>query len=212
MRTQRNNEDEEPVGTLGFSVKSRSANIFSVFIDEEIKEPSYYSKIFSMLMDASDHDIVDFFIASPGGRIDGLSVILEGIKMTDAHTRAVILSSAHSAASVLALHCDEVIVTDSAEMLVHSCRYGAGGKSADVEAHVLHNKKTSERLIRNTYQGFLSPQELQEMLNGREIYLTAEDIRTRLKDKIAFDKAADSKEPQKPKRKPKKQVEAQIEA
>jgi ATP-dependent protease ClpP protease subunit len=159
---------------------------FSVHINEEIKSPDYYSRIFDLLLDAGDNDVVHFFICSPGGRVDGLNVLLEGIRMTEAHTVAVLLGEAHSAASILALNCREVIVTDSAESLIHSCRFGASGKAADIAAQTAHTLKTTERLARETYSGFLTDEELNQMLAGKEWYFDADQIRERLQRRADF--------------------------
>ena len=53
----RNDDDDEmffsPMkGPLGFTVNTRQMHNFSVHINEEIKSPDYYSKIFDMLIDA----------------------------------------------------------------------------------------------------------------------------------------------------------------
>ena len=69
--TRNNDEDDEmffsPMkGPLGFTVNTRQMHNFSVHINEEIKSPDYYSKIFDMLIDAGEADMVTFFICSPG--------------------------------------------------------------------------------------------------------------------------------------------------
>lgn len=182
-------EDFSGDPVLGFTSKSRVSRSYSVHINTDIRAPSYYSKVFDMLLDSSDTDIVTFWISSPGGRIDGLSTLLEGIKMTDAHTLAVIVGEASSAASILALNCDEVAVSDSAESLVHHCRFGAGGKAADIRANVDHTLKITEKLARQTYgDGFLTETELTQMLDGKEFYFDADQIRERLQRREEFRK------------------------
>lgn len=210
QRTRFDEDDDmifgTPKGPLGFSVKTRQMHNFIVHINEEIKGPDYYSKIFDMLIDAGDEDIVSFFIASPGGRVDGLNVLLEGLRMTEAYTVAILIGEAHSAASILALNCDEVVVTDSAESLVHSCRFGASGKAADIAAQTSHTLKTTEKLARQTYgNGFLTEAELTQMLEGKEFYFDADQIRERLQRRIEFIEALKKPEPQpkKPSRKKK---------
>lgn len=171
---------------LGFSVKTRSFNNFLVNINTEIRSPDHYSKVFEMLLDVSEDDLVDFYIVSPGGRLDGLSVLLEGARLTDAHTRAILVGEASSAASILALNCREVIVTDSAEMLCHSCLYATGGKAADISAHVNHTTKITEKLLRETYSGFMSESEILMMLQGTQWYFDADQIRERLQQRAEF--------------------------
>lgn len=212
QRTRSDEDDELFFGTskgpLGFSVKIKQMHNFLVHINEEIKSPDYYSKVFDLLLEANEEDCVSFFIASPGGRVDGLNVLLEGLRMTEAYTVAILIGEAHSAASILALNCDEVIPTQSAEMLVHSCRFGTSGKAADIAAQTAHTLKTTEKLARQTYgQGFLTEDELSQMLDGKEFYFDSEQIQERLQRRVEFLEGPKEPEP-KPARKRKSPVEA----
>lgn len=185
-KTIKNDESDEDEGVnfpnqpLGFTVKTKCLNNFIVNINTQVKPPEHYSRVFEMMLDAGEDDLVDFFIVSPGGRLDGLSVLLEGIRLSDAHTRAILIGEASSAASILALHCGEIIVTDSAEMLCHHCLYSTGGKAADISAHVEHITKITEKLLRNTYQGFMTEPEIAALLDGKQWYFDADEIRARL--------------------------------
>lgn len=183
---QEDDEDREFVGsktTLGYFMKQKVATQFTVTIDEAFTEPSYYRGVVSMLMGASEEDTVIFLINSPGGRLSGLLTLLEGINMTDATTLAVIVGECSSAASMFALHCDRVFVSENATMLCHNVSYGTNGKGSDVLAHVNHVAKTSEKLLRSTYKHFLDEQEILQLLSGQEIYMDSEEIKQRLQKK-----------------------------
>ena len=187
LRTDHDDEDDgDFVGsktTLGYFMKKKVATQYTVTIDEAFTEPSYYRGVVSMLMGASEEDTVIFLINSPGGRLSGLLTLLEGINMTDATTLAVIVGECSSAASMFALHCDQVFVSENATMLCHNVSYGTNGKGSDVLAHVNHVAKTSEKLLRSTYLNFLSEKEVLELLNGQEIYLDSDEIKARLEQK-----------------------------
>ena len=200
-------DDFTPSNKLGYSVKSLQINNFRVQLNEAVMDASYYSRVFEMMLDAGENDQITFFISSGGGRIDGLNVLLEGVRLTDAFTTAVIVGSAHSAASIFALNCDEVIVTSSADMLCHEVTYGIGGKGSDVYSHVLHTKRTSESLLTDTYSGFLDEKELSSLFAGTQIYLTADEIRERLQRKVAYKEAkfkSEQTDPKEPEPQPKK--------
>ena len=187
LRTDHDDEDDgDFVGsktTLGYFMKQKVATQYTVTIDEAFTEPSYYRGVVSMLMGASEEDTVIFLINSPGGRLSGLLTLLEGVNMTDATTLAVLVGECSSAASMFALHCDQVFVSENATMLCHNVSYGTNGKGSDVLAHVNHVAKTSEKLLRSTYLNFLSEKEILELLNGQEIYLDSDEIKARLEQK-----------------------------
>ena len=187
LRTDNDDDDDgDFVGsktTLGYFMKQKVATQYTVTIDEAFTEPSYYRGVVSMLMGASEEDTVIFLINSPGGRLSGLLTLLEGVNMTDATTLAILVGECSSAASMFALHCDQVFVSENATMLCHNVSYGTNGKGSDVLAHVNHVAKTSEKLLRSTYLNFLSEKEVLELLNGQEIYLDSDEIKARLEQK-----------------------------
>ena len=165
---------------LGYFVNSKTFHQYTVPLDEDIIQPSYYRAVVQALEDADEGDSFIFKISSRGGALTGLQVLLEGIKNTQAHTIAMLVGQCASAASIFTLHCDTVIVTDSADMLAHYVSFATGGKGADIVSHVAHVSKTSEKLIRSTYEHFLSESEINAIIDGKEMYLDADEIRERL--------------------------------
>lgn len=206
-RADMDEDDGEFLGgknALGYFMKQKVATQYTVTIDEPFISPSYYRGVVSMLMGATEDDSVIFLINSPGGQLNGLLALVEGVKMTDAATIAVLVGECASAASMFALHCDTIYVSDNATMLCHNISYGTGGKGSDILSHVQHVSKTSEKLLRKTYEHFLTPKEIDEMINGREIYLDSDEIKTRLEAKQLALEEAEKAEQEKPAKKPRK--------
>lgn len=201
---------------LGYFMKQKVATQYTVTIDEPFVSPSYYRGVVSMLMGASEDDTVIFLINSPGGQLNGLLALVEGVKMTDATTIAVLVGECASAASMFALHCDTIFVSDNATMLCHNISYGTGGKGSDILSHVQHVSKTSEKLLRKTYEHFLSKTEIDEMINGREIYLDSDEIKQRLEQKEkaleALEQAVEEAPVKKPRKPRTKKTEATTES
>lgn len=186
-------EDEDETQVSGFSplfldYTERSIRLtqLSVPIDESFKEPKYYRKVADRIASLGANDEVRFLINSPGGRLDGLVTLLDSLEQTDANSVAVISGEAHSAASILALNCKQVYVSDYSTMLVHNISFGAIGKGSDVRDQVKHTLDFSERIFRQTYSGFLTEEEILQVLNGKEIWLVGEEIAERLESKIAY--------------------------
>lgn len=194
---------------LNFSVKSNSFHNFTVHLSETVYDADYYTQIFDLMLEAGENDIIDIMIASPGGNLAGLTTLIEGIRLTDAHVRAVLIGECFSCASILALHAHEVVVTDSCQMLVHCVRTGFGGKIVDMEAFTNHTKKVTDRLFHETYYGFLDSSEIDAVLRGHELWLDADQVRERLERRQFLLEAEHSEikpaepEPTKPSRKKK---------
>ncbi len=187
-RNPRNVEYDEDIPEpnqiqLGYFVNSRTFHQYTVPIDEDFVEPSYYRNVVSMLEDADEGDTCIFKISSRGGSLSGLQTLLEAVKHTQAYTVAVLVGQCASAASILAMHTDDVVVTDSADMLAHFISYNTGGKGADIASHVAHITKTAEKLIRSTYEDFLTEKEIDAIIDGKEMYMDADEIRERLAER-----------------------------
>lgn len=188
MKNKMKNEQEDDLiklgedQYLGYFTKVIPTTVMTVHIDEPIKHPAYYRQIASGIDELSEGDELVFEIASPGGRMDGLEVLLSAMRRTDATTVAQINGDCHSAASILALNCDVVSVSPYGSMLVHYLTFGVGGPSNHVFKHSGHIKKVSERLFRETYYGFLTEEEITRCIeDDLQIWLDSYEIIERLK-------------------------------
>lgn len=183
---RRMNEDTLIPERLEYSFETQTSTKYTVHINQPITEPVYYTVISDLLDNANEGDSIIFKINSPGGRMDGLSALLDAIETTEATTIADIVGDCYSAASILALSCDECVAGSYANMLCHEVRYGVGGKGSDNLSRVQHYKKISDRLIKTAYEGFLSEAEIQDVLNGKELFLDSEEIVERLKARAEY--------------------------
>ena len=190
-------EDEECYNSgkrLGYFVKSQVNELIEIPIDEGVMSPAYYRNVTQRIRDADEGDVVRYIINSPGGRLDGLMSLLSSMLKTDAVTEAHIDGFCDSASSFLAMHCDNIYVSPYASMLVHHVTYGIGGKAADIHLHVTHFNTYSEQFFKDTYQYFLSEEEIQKCLDGYQLYLNAEQITERLQNKFAILQAEEAEE------------------
>lgn len=159
-------------------IQERSASTARFFLDEDIHPARFYRPLLQYLLSANKDDIVELYINSDGGCLSGAQQIIEGIRMSQATVYAVVTGSCHSAASMIMLSCQEIMITDSAESLVHCASYGTGrGKQSDVKSHVDFSTKQFEKLIDETYEGFLTPEEITAVKNGKELWFNAEELR-----------------------------------
>jgi ATP-dependent protease ClpP protease subunit len=162
----------------------------TVFFDQNIGEPSKYRELIHLLYLAEEFDQFVFVINSSGGDLDGALSIIEGIKATNAKIRAIITGKCHSAASIIALNCDQVMVTDAAHMLVHTASYGAYGSTGQIKSNVDFSTKQIKHILEHTYAGFLTPAEISDVHKGVEFWFDAKEIEKRLQSKNKFLEAA----------------------
>lgn len=180
---QQDDEDmfQQNENFLSFCAKTYTTTELTIPIDTEFKDASYYRHVVQAITNLDEGDQVEFVISSPGGNYNGLVALLGALDRTPATSVAAISGICHSAASMLALNCDAVAVSNYAEMLIHYVSFGAGGKGADVKSQVDHTCKVTEKLFRDTYRYFLTEEEIEDCLRGVEHWLDSDQILERLK-------------------------------
>lgn len=176
------NQDDKPF----INSTPLTSNRYDVFIDTDIGSPAAYRDLNFLLNTASEDDHFNLYINSPGGQLNTALMIIESLKVTEASTTAIIQGECHSAASMITMYCQEVHVLDSAHMLLHTATYGTVGNTSNVKAHTEFTTRQVEKLITDTYSGFLSPEEIEKVKLGIELWFDAEEIRERLEDRIEY--------------------------
>ena len=193
MKKNRTNETEQIIELIqqeNFSsmikTHKQPVSVHTVFFDEDIGAPSTYRELIHLLYLAEEFDQFIFIINSSGGDLDGALSIIEACKATNANVRAIITGKCHSAASIIALNCNNVMVTESAHSLIHTASYGAYGSTGQVKSNVDFSTKQIKQILENTYGGFLTPTEILDVHKGVEFWFDAKEIKKRLENKSKF--------------------------
>jgi ATP-dependent protease ClpP protease subunit len=186
----------EPQDMGSSYIKSARQDVYShqVSFDKGIGEPHLYRDLINLLYMADESTEFNFFMNSPGGNLSAAMAIIEAIKGSDALVRAIVTGECHSAASLITLHCHEIIVTDSAHSLIHTASYGTGGNTHMVQSHVDFSTKMINKILQNTYSGFLSVSELGDVERGIELWMDADEIRARLEARREYLNKKEAKE------------------
>lgn len=177
-----------------------------VFLDTDISEPPNYRDLISLLFNAGENDSINIFINSQGGHLNSALAIIEGIKHSNSNVTGIIMGECYSAASMIALNCHNVVVLDSANMMIHTASFGTAGNTGNVKAYTDFTVKEIEKLLVSTYEHFLTKDEIDKIKTGVEIWLSADDIKKRLETRSKYVESvnakvtADTEKPAKPKR------------
>jgi ATP-dependent protease ClpP protease subunit len=176
---------------LGYFTQQKVSTCIVVPIDENVRDADYYRQVVQAISNTDEDDVIQFEINSNGGSLEGLIALLTAMSKTQALKLANINGFCHSAASMLALNCDSIFVSPYASSLIHFVSYGSSGKSADIRSHVNHVHTTSEALFRETYALFLTEEEMQACIDGKELWVGSDEISRRLEHKYSILNAED---------------------
>ena len=158
---------------------------YSVNVSQVFGSPHLFDEVIHLLSVATPEDIINFNINSNGGDFYSLVALRNAIRQTEAQVYMNLLGMAASAGSALFLeNADGYKIHEDSCMMIHSMQCGTGYTDANtIATRAEHNKKINERFVRNTYKDFLTEDEIESVLNSREIYLEDFEIRERLQQR-----------------------------
>lgn len=212
-RSSEMEEDEDDIedmimsGGLRLFNKPIRVNQVDAYLDEYIMEPSYYRGLLHYIHNMSEFDSLTIWLDTYGGRLDSALSIADAIQNCEGQVTVVVTGNAFSAGSFIALSSPSLVVGDMSRFMLHQGSYVTGGKQGDIESHVIYSKKLLEKSMRRAYTGFLTEDEIQLMLIGKEFYFDSEEVQERLETRKKIQDAALTNLPapdvEKPKRKSK---------
>lgn len=170
-----------PPEQIHISVDTEVSNVFHVYFDEDIGEPSYYRNLQSILRNAGPGDTVVFHMNTDGGQVHSMLPLVAYIKDCEAHTVAVLEGVVASAGTFIITATDAVVALPHSTCLFHSASYGVGGKSSTIKEYVEFTDKWIKSYMQDIYEGFLSEQEMIDIIdNSKDLQLTSDEVIDRL--------------------------------
>ena len=162
----------------------KSTNQLDVYINTNIDEPSCYSEICYILSTLTEDETVNFHINTPGGILDSAFQLVDAIKGCRATTVAKLTGTVASAGTIIALSCDKLIIAEHTSFMIHNYSAGAYGKGNELKARQEHIDKSTNHAFKEFYSGFLTDKEVEEVIDGKDIWLTADEVRMRWQCKL----------------------------
>ena len=176
------------------------ARTIDLYLSGEIKDPSEYIDWFNILNTANESDIIFLHINSPGGYLNTTIQLRESLINCSAHTIASVEGECCSGATVLFLSCKETRISKNSMFMIHSYTGGSFGKAHEIYSHIDFDKKWFKNLYTDVYAGFLTDEEIDDVINGKDFWFDADETYKRLLNyKKKYEKKED--EPKTPKEK-----------
>jgi ATP-dependent protease ClpP protease subunit len=163
-----------------FEVKAVPLNqCYQCTIDDDFTDVRQFAQLVDYLNNAQEGDIAHIKMSTNGGALHAIIPLIEAMRNTDAYVAMHVESDTASAGTILMMLAHEVYVNPYTTIMIHTASYGFYGHSGNMDANVSHSTKAIHRLVGEVYAGFLSPNEIARVLDGKEFYLTAEEAMDR---------------------------------
>lgn len=170
------------INVKGAIVSSDIAWIYDLFDIEHTSPQSISQQI-----EDAENDSLEVVINSGGGEVYAASEIYTELKSYNGQVETKIVGLAASAASVIAMAGDKVLIAPTAEMMIHNSSMGSRGDHREM-SKASQMLKNTDKTIANAYR-LKSGMEEQELLDlmADETWLTPQDaLEKGLVDEIMF--------------------------
>lgn len=179
-------------------VTSETGDI-TAYISDEIGDPFLYNELCHKLRAAPDGATVTLHINTPGGRLDSAFMIVDAIKAAKSKVISHLVGTVASAGTIIALASDELTLADHLTFMIHNySSSGVQGKGHELKAYQEFSDKNLNNAFMDFYAGFLTTKEMEEVIDGRDLWLGKDQVALRwakrksfLADKTPFETAAE---------------------
>ncbi|WMM95592.1 putative Clp protease [Roseobacter phage CRP-143] len=174
------NDKEHPVWDRPVPIRyDQALGTYECYITGAIEDPFNYNELCYVLEQAAEGEVAVLHINTYGGIIDSAFKIIASIKRSKAKVVARLTGTVASAGTIIALCCDDVEVEDFTHFMIHNYSTGTQGKGHEIMEYVNFNDKDLKKTFTQLYSGFLSTREINEVIKGKDMWLTAEQVRER---------------------------------
>ena len=160
-------------------------NVNHVYICDEITDAPEYLQICKALNTATENDQFVFHINSPGGDLWTAIQIIHAIATSPAVCTASIEGICASAATMICIACEGWEASQLSCFMVHAPTMGMYGKFNEIMTQTSFDKTYHENLFRKVYKDFLTEDEIQQCLSGKDYWFTADETIERLQHVLA---------------------------
>lgn len=157
--------------------ESMRATKYRLFIGEFASLDHELDEIINKLSNATESDILEVNISSPGGYTDDLMKIENVIRENFyGRTKTILNAYGYSCGAMIFLCGDERIIYENSQLMFHNITTGAYGKLSDLVDQVHHNKKFFENYMRYSLKPYFTKKEIDDLMMGKEFWLDALEI------------------------------------
>jgi ATP-dependent protease ClpP protease subunit len=208
--TKASDEDEEYVDGFNVSFVPHKTGIYRIEIDKTISTVGQFSNAIQILQMAKEGDEVEIHLQCPGGSVHATGALLHAMKKCEAPIHIIATGACHSAATMILLSGDSFELSEDFNALIHGGSLGSIGNLNEYHAEIAFLPEFINNIHRRIYEGFLTPEEIENLVKGQDFWLDANGWCERQKARNEYFKAKAEKA-KKPPRKPRKPKSQQSE-
>jgi ATP-dependent Clp protease protease subunit len=177
-------EDIEPLTNKSIKIFQRpnvtGGMLFQIYLTGDIGDAQLYTDAIQLIRMAQPEDIVFIYINSVGGLVFTGLQIINAMRESQAEIVTVLDSMAYSMGAAIFLSGTSKIVHEFGSLMIHNYSSGSYGKGHELRQHINALDACISEYSHQIFEGFLTDDELSDVLKGQDLYLTASQVSERL--------------------------------
>lgn len=159
------------------------AELVDVYISGNIAPAEEYTDLFGKIRSLGEMDFVKIHINSYGGDLFTAIQFMRVLNETSATVICSVEGACMSAATLIFLSATEFEISNHSAFMFHNYSGFAGGKGGEMIDQLKHERKWSENLWKDIYKDFLTKEEIQSLLDNKDMWMDSAEVITRLERK-----------------------------
>ena len=148
---------------------------FSAEIFDYVESPNQMADIVDALSMMEKDDVFELRISSGGGCLSTTDTLISAIRRCKGTVRMSVSGNCASAATLILLEAHEFELSDNATFLIHCGSLGEQGTLAEFSKSAPFYTKWMQNFLRNSYAGFLTESEINDLLEGKDFLMDGEE-------------------------------------
>lgn len=158
----------------------QGGRVYDFYLNDVIQSSKDYVSWNQIIRGAGELDVIYLHINCYGGDVMTTIQLLRSMSECRGTIIASVEGACMSAATFLFLSADVCEVSDHSQFLIHNYSAGNWGKGNELIAKAIAEHAWANNLLHNLYAGFLTKEEIDEVINGKDFWLDSKEVVKRL--------------------------------
>jgi len=163
----------------------KSKDVYHAYLHGSIEDPFMYNKLAFSISTLDKGEQLILHINTPGGVIDSALAICDAMKNTQGIVIAHLTGTVASAGTIIPMFAHRIIISDHLSFMVHNYSSGLQGKGHELKSQQKFQDAHLNEFFRTAYAGFLTEDEMDAVIDGRDMWLNSEEVKERWDRKVA---------------------------
>ena len=166
------------------NISRAMTNLHEFYLVGSIGKAEDYLEWFDVIRHASKNDIVKIYINSEGGNLFTAIQFMRVLTDCEATVMVSIEGACMSAATMIMLCADAFEISPHSMFMFHNYSGGTIGKGGEMYDNIVHERKWSDALLHEIYEDFLTTEEIDKILDNKDMWMDSDEVLDRLEARI----------------------------